>query len=421
MLQRVSRPRWLVGKPPASSIPPAAGHDVPKHGSWCCRDMEMPQITFTHCARIQAAMEATQQRFFERVELAGEGELDKIRGLLEEALERRLQDAAPDELTEEDRQQLCAASVDIIAQLRDLVVFAEGDDAAAAAAASAPAPTARTQLTPAAVGGSASLTLRSPLLPPLSPPPADAEVAALEAEVEAAARRVAELRSSMQAQLQEQLAAKLAACRPSAELEPVAAGGEAAQEQQGQQQQGNEDAGEAGAAAETLAPAGEQQAEAAAAAEQQQAAAAPASEEQPQPMNAERAPAEEQDQQEAAAAAPIPLSPQPGELQQRLASAAGRMPALRARLEAATDRLQRVLAAVAADINRPPPNTVEKAVLGKTPGRPAAITETAPAAGGENDEPRVSPLVEKALESGQISTRRRMARDVQPLPFPQPE
>lgn len=36
-------------------------------------------------------MEDAQQRFFERVELAGEGELDKIRGLLEEALGRRMQ------------------------------------------------------------------------------------------------------------------------------------------------------------------------------------------------------------------------------------------------------------------------------------------------------------------------------------------
>ncbi|KAL4437965.1 hypothetical protein ABPG77_004186 [Micractinium sp. CCAP 211/92] len=367
------------------------------------------------CASTQAAMEDAQQRFFERVELAGEGELDKIRGLLEEALERRAQDAPLDEMTEEDRQHLRAASASIIDQLHELVVFAEGGDAAAV---SAPAATARTQLTPAAVGGSASLALRSPLLPPLSPPPADAEVAALEAEVEAAARRVAEMRSSMQAQLQEQLAAKLAACRPSAELEPAVAG-VAAAEPQGEQQHSAGSAGQVGAATKPHTQAAEPQADGAAATEEQQGGTAQACKE--QVVGAEGTPAEEQQQaqQAEAAAPPIPLSPQPGELQQRLASAADRMPALRARLEAATDRLQRVLAAVAADINRPPPNTVEKAVLGTTPGRLAATSE--PAAGGENDEPHLSPLMQQAMESGQISMRRRVARDVQPVPFPQPE
>lgn len=362
----------------------------------------------------------------------------------------------------------------IIDQLHELVVFAEGGDAAVI---SAPVATAHTQLTPAAVGGSASLALRSPLLPPLSPPPADAEVAALEAEVEAAARRVAEMRSSMQAQLQEQLAAKLAACRPSAELEPAAAGA-AAHELQGQQQHSAGNAGQVGAAPEQHTQAGERQADEAAATEEQQGGTAEACQEQPeeQPVGADGTPAEQQQQahQAEAAAPPIPLSPQPGELQQRLASAADRMPALRARLEAATDRLQRVLAAVAADINRPPPNTVEKAVLGRTPGRPTATSE--PAAGGENDEPHVSPLMQQvgqgragwasgrgssahatqlqctadaidgphlgsvpvqlaglvmyaavppahlqAMESGQISMRRRVARDMQPVPFPQPE
>lgn len=280
------------------------------------------------------------------------------------------------------------AQAGIIDQLRELVVLGEGEGVAV----SGTTPTARTQLTPAAVGGSASLALRSPLLPPLSPPPADAEVAALEAEVEAAAHRVAQLRSSMQAQLQEQLAAKLAACRPSPELEPVAVGGAAAQDPQGQQQQG----GEGGAAAEPQAQAGEQQADVAAAAqEEEQGGAAQSGNE--QLMGVEGVPAEQpQDQRVEAAQAPIPLSPQPGELQQRLASAADRMPALRARLETATDRLQRVLAAVVADINRPPPNTVEKAVLGKTPGRPAPAGATA---GEENDESRVSPLVQQVGQS----------------------
>lgn len=40
-------------------------------------------------------MEEAQQRFFERVELAGEGELDKIRVLLEDAIKHRLQVRSP--------------------------------------------------------------------------------------------------------------------------------------------------------------------------------------------------------------------------------------------------------------------------------------------------------------------------------------
>lgn len=285
-----------------------------------------------------------------------------------------------------------------------------------------------TQLTP----GIASLALRSPLLAPLSPPPVDAEVQALEAEVTEASLRVAELRTSMQAKLQEQLAAKLAACRPAADLEP-------------QQQQAVAD-GEGTAAAQ---PGGQPAAHEVA----QQGAdgvAPPAEEQQVQPMDAEPA--------------AVQMSPRPDELQQRLLQAANRMPALRARLEQATDRLQRVVAAVAADIARPPPNTVEKAMLGKTPGRPAtaAAGAGADAAGAEENVPGVSPLFKQvgsggrqghgaagtvrvacrngslscdarthawrclcplaqALESGQISTRRRVGRDVQPVPYSQPE
>lgn len=49
-------------------------------------------------------MTEVQQRFFERVELAGEGELDKIRVLLEEALERRLQARSSASAGDSDRQ-----------------------------------------------------------------------------------------------------------------------------------------------------------------------------------------------------------------------------------------------------------------------------------------------------------------------------
>lgn len=105
-----------------------------------------------------------------------------------------------------------------------------------------------------------------------------------------------------------------------------------------------------------------------------------------------------------------PLSPQPADLQQRLLQAANRMPALRAQLEQAADKLQRVVAAVAADINRPPPSTVEKAVLGKTPGKPAAPADL-------ENQPAVSPLLQQAVASGQISTRRGATHDVQPVPY----
>lgn len=265
-------------------------------------------------------------------------------------------------------------------RLRPLVVLGEEEEepaVAGAAAASGPASTLRTQ--PQATRGAASLALHSPLLPPLSPPPADAEVVELERQADARAQHIAELRSSMLPQLQQLLAARLAAFRPTAELEP--------EEEEQQQQQ--TDAGAAGdaAAQQQGAPAAhdaaEQRGEGAHPQQDAPPAAGGEAEQQTQPMQADgEAPQP--------AAAPLPLSPQPAELQARLAAAANRMPALRARLEAATDRLQRVVSAVSADINRPPPNTVEKALAGKTPGRPGA-------GGGEGEEnvPGVSPLVKQ--------------------------
>lgn len=247
-----------------------------------------------------------------------------------------------------------------MAQLRRFVVFAEAD--------SGPHGTSvqRTQATPAP----ASLGLRSPLLQPLSPPPADSEVQQLEGEVTAASLRVAELRTSMQSRLQEMLAAKLAACRPSAELEPGTVHKLAA-EQQG----------------EALAGAPEREdGDASLPGQQQpcdsQVASPP---QQPEVQAGDDDPPAGAAEQAVAAA---PLSPPPAELQQRLLQAANRMPALRAQLEQAAERLQRVVTAVAAEINRPAPNTVEKAVLGKTPGRPAAGA----AAGGEENGEGVSPL-----------------------------
>ena len=253
-----------------------------------------------------------------------------------------------------------------VEQLRQFVVFAEEGEGAGVAAASG---ATRTQLTPA---GAVSLGLRSPLLKPLSPPPADAEVQRLEKEVTAASLRVAELRTSMQAQLQEQLAAKLAVCRPTAELE------------EGEQQQG--------AAAQTAGQSQEAPVEGAEAAPQQ-------AQEQEQAEAAQQAAKAMAGGDGTAAAGTAALSPQPEDLQQRLLQATNRMPALRARLEQATDKLQRVVAAVAADISRPPPNTVEKAVVGKTPGRlPASAAKAAGTAAGAENEPRVSPLFQQVRQ-----------------------
>jgi hypothetical protein len=217
-------------------------------------------------------------------------------------------------------------------------------------------------MTPAA----AALSMRSPLLRPLSPPPADAEVQELEAEVTAASLRVGELRTGMQSRLQDMLAAKLAACRPTAELDLEGSVAPAdqphAQQLNGGMSAGQQQRGEASRDAD------------AAGSDEGQAA-----DQQPQPLEGAGV-----DVPEAA----DPLSPQPADLQQRLLQAANRMPALRAQLEQAADKLQRVVAAVAADINRPPPNTVEKAVLGKTPGKPAAPADS-------ENQPGVSPLLQQ--------------------------
>lgn len=72
-------------------------------------------------------------QLFERVDLRGEGEMLKIQQLLEEALNSRLQ-AAGDELTDQDRQELLTTSAAFMAQLRQFVVVAEqhGDPPSAA-------------------------------------------------------------------------------------------------------------------------------------------------------------------------------------------------------------------------------------------------------------------------------------------------
>ena len=86
-----------------------------------------------------------------------------------------------------------------------------------------------------------------------------------------------------------------------------------------------------------------------------------------------------------------PPSPRAEELAARLAEAATKLPTLRARLEGADGRLQRVLAAVTSDLQRPPPNTVERLVMGRPSLGPAEQADAS---------------LSKALQAGAISTRR---------------
>lgn len=100
--------------------------------------------------------------------------------------------------------------------------------------------------------------------------------------------------------------------------------------------------------------------------------------------------------------------PAPEELRSRLAEAAHKMPELRARLEDAHSRLERVLDVAAAEGDRPPPNTVERAVLGIEDGEEGGDAVAQGDATGE-----VPTAVKKALQSGRVSMRSR--GEVKPL------
>lgn len=212
--------------------------------------------------------------------------------------------------------------------------------------------------------------LKSPMLPPLSPLQKDDEVVSLEAEVEATSKRVAELRVKMQAQVQEQLTAKLAACRPSSEITPPRT--EAPQTSEG------DDAGA--------------------------------------------------------------MSPAASELRNRLVEATGKMPELLARLEETKNRLNKVLDAASAPRdthNRPPPNTVERAVLGnhadydddeeeyeeeeegeQAAGASGEGQKKVGVEAGEREKAREPSELQKALQTGLVSTRARGGIEVEPVPFP---
>ena len=85
----------------------------------------------------------------------------------------------------------------------------------------------------------------------------------------------------------------------------------------------------------------------------------------------------------------------------------------RAKLEDALERLQRVMSAVAADAGQALPNTVERAARGlATPG---GVPAPAAAAAVEGTP---SPKLAEALSAGKIATRRRVASNLRPVPYP---
>lgn len=89
----------------------------------------------------------------------------------------------------------------------------------------------------------------------------------------------------------------------------------------------------------------------------------------------------------------------------------------RAKLEDALERLQRIMSAMAADAAQAPPNTVERAARGlATPAAGGVPVAAAAAAEGEEGTP--SPRLADALSSGKIATRRRVASNLRPVPYP---
>jgi hypothetical protein len=83
----------------------------------------------------------------------------------------------------------------------------------------------------------------------------------------------------------------------------------------------------------------------------------------------------------------------------------------RAKLEEALERLQRIVAVMAADAEAVPPNTVERAARGLA--TPAATPLAACMADGTP-----SPKLAEAVSSGKIMTRRRIASSLRPVPYP---
>ena len=127
------------------------------------------------------------------------------------------------------------------------------------------------------------------------------------------------------------------------------------------------------------------------------------------------------------------MSPAASELRNRLVEATGKMPELLARLEETKTRLSKVLDAATEPKthNRPPPNTVERAVLGAPDDyddeddEDEEEYEEEQQQGGQNDDAMAAAggehsveHLQEALQTGLVSTRPRGGRDVEPVPFP---
>ncbi|KAL0018794.1 hypothetical protein WJX79_002022 [Trebouxia sp. C0005] len=96
-----------------------------------------------------------------------------------------------------------------------------------------------------------------------------------------------------------------------------------------------------------------------------------------------------------------PLSPAPAKLQNMYMTAVQRMPALRAKLEEALQRMDRVVHAIERDSTQASPYTAQLAVQ----------LDDGDAADS------VSPALQQALQSGKVVTRRQLTKDVNPVPF----
>ncbi|DBB10735.1 hypothetical protein WJX82_006666 [Trebouxia sp. C0006] len=224
-------------------------------------------------------------------------------------------------------------------------------------------------------GALAPSTSRQPLpsyLKPLPAPPVDSEILHLQAQVAAACQRVAGLRATVPNQLSQRLTEHLQQCRPASDCVcdvPSRDDQPAALDQANQiaAQHGTSPTAEQASISRVTADTGH----------------APLTE------------------PHADALCMTPLSPAPAKLQNMYMTAVQRMPALRAKLEEALERMDRVVHAIERDTAQASPYTAQLAVQ----------LDDSDAADS------VSPALQQALQSGKVVTRRQLTKDVNPVPF----
>ncbi|DBA90966.1 TPA: hypothetical protein ACH3X2_004178 [Trebouxia sp. C0005] len=224
-------------------------------------------------------------------------------------------------------------------------------------------------------GALALSTMRQPLSPYLKPLPApsvDSEILHLRAQVATACQRVAGLRATVPNQLSQRLTEHLQQCRPATDCvcdvfsrDDQSAALDRA-DQTAAEHGTSPTAGLASSSRVTTA-----------------AGLAPL----PGPH--------------ADALCMTPLSPAPAKLQNMYMTAVQRMPALRAKLEEALQRMDRVVHAIERDSTQASPYTAQLAVQ----------LDDGDAADS------VSPALQQALQSGKVVTRRQLTKDVNPVPF----